>query len=228
MSGGHGYLTPDSIDDVNVLRLVSLSRDIFIQAALTGQVADLSLPDCWQQFGAVTPDAVAEYMFGRWLEYIDLSLCGVILPYITTDPPVFGLACDGATYNRVDYPRLYAVLDAAFIVDADTFFVPDLRGRVMLGSGGVFDVGDTGGEAEHTLTIGEMPTHDHADLGHTHSEIAAIDTLVNGGLEAPSPSAAVVVATTGTGFANIQTTGGGDPHNNMQPFLAVKYFIVAQ
>jgi microcystin-dependent protein len=225
---GHGYLTPDDIDPINVLRLVLVSRELNLQAALTGQVGDLALEACWQQFGAKTPQEVADYFLGVWVEYLNLSLAGVILPYVTSDPPVFALPCDGSTYLRADYPALYAVLDSSFIVDPDHFVTPDLRDRVMLGEGSSYAVGDVGGEAEHTLTITEMPSHAHTDAGHTHAEIAAVSAVINGGLEAPAAAAIPTGALTGSGFANIQNTGGDGAHNNLQPYLAVKFCIVAR
>ena len=38
---------------------------------------------------------------------------------------------------------------------------PDLRDRFVVGASGEYAVGDTGGEKEHILTIGEMPRHGH-------------------------------------------------------------------
>src|SRR5262249_38638425 len=103
------------------------------------------------------------------------SEIGSVIPYFTTDPPPNTLVCDGASYNRVDFPILYALLDSAFIIDADTFFVPDMRGRAFIGVGtgsglSTYAMGDTGGEESHTLTTTEMPSHSHTDTGHIHTE----------------------------------------------------------
>lgn len=51
---------------------------------------------------------------------------GIIFLFATAAPPADSLACDGVTYLRVDYPELYAVLDPAFITDADHFVTPTL------------------------------------------------------------------------------------------------------
>jgi microcystin-dependent protein len=52
----------------------------------------------------------------------------------------------------------------------------DLRDRFILGAGSTYAVGDTGGEATHTLTTDEIPSHGHTGSGstgsagdHTHS-----------------------------------------------------------
>jgi microcystin-dependent protein len=171
---------------------------------------------------------------------------GFIKPYITTSPPDNTLPCDGGTHARLDYPLLYAVLDSIFIVDADTFYVPDLSGTVMLGTGtlGAFTyaVGDTGGENDHTLTTAEIASHSHVadaptviDPTHTHVYTSAIPIpLLEGAV--PAPGAAIpspgVTAPALTGISvlapNIHNEGGGGAHENRQPFFAVKYCVQAR
>lgn len=46
---------------------------------------------------------------------------------------------------------------------------PDLRDRFIVGAGSSYSVGNTGGEATHTLTIAEMPRHKHAFTGKSHT-----------------------------------------------------------
>lgn len=146
-------------------------------------------------------------------------LVGYIQPYITTNPPDNTIPCDGGTYNREDYPLLYAVLDAVFIVDADTFTTPDLRGSVILGAGTIgartFALGDTGGEYEHQLSEDELASHSHT-IQYT------ITTLVlePGEVTALTP---VPILTAFTG-----DTGGDVPHNNIQPYGVVKYCVVGR
>ena len=58
---------------------------------------------------------------------------------------------------------------------------PDLRDRFIVGAGNSYSVGNTGGEATHTLTVAEMPSHSHginlSDLqasssgSHTHNVV---------------------------------------------------------
>lgn len=196
----------------------------------------------WEQDGTLTPDVVASYFTDVCLEYLNMSLVGWILPYATASLPSYGLACDGATYNRVDYPLLYAALDAAFIVDANHFTVPDLRDRVIVGAGSAYAVNAAFGENTHTLLTSEMPAHNHTDLGHTHldaghvhTEIGAAPAAVTIGTGIPVPAGTVLPTVTGignasiqTGNANIQNTGGGGSHENRQPSRALKFCIVYQ
>lgn len=158
-------------------------------------------------------------------------MLGAVWPYASATPPAHTLACDGAIYNRVDYPFLYDALDPAFILDADTFQVPDLHNRFPFGAdlvgGGDFPVGSTGGEIDHTLTESEMPSHTHTDVGHVHGYIFPSPTAINGGVEAPAPAALPTTgAPTSSGNANLTNTGGDGAHNNMPPFLALRWCIV--
>jgi microcystin-dependent protein len=91
-----------------------------------------------------------------------------------------------------------------------TFAVPDLQGYVTAGGGGtllsgVNGPGLTGGEATHTLTIGEMPAHTHnvTGGGDTGSPTISFKSISSDLVEATS------------------STGGNAPHNNVQPTALV-------
>ena len=98
-----------------------------------------------------------------------------------------------------------------------------IKDRFLLASGDTYSAGSTGGEANHTLTVDEMPVHNH-----TLESITGIDDLnfVNGSdsflpqnsdttLGYPSAmNAQMKYGTTGG-------SGGSQPHNNMPPYLSV-------
>ena len=85
-----------------------------------------------------------------------------------------------------------------------------LKDRFLLGAGDTYRAGTTGGEAEHTLTLSEMPSHTHTVPGRVNGNAGsgdgAWDYSGNWPVEASGNTAA---------------TGGGDAHNNMPPYLAV-------
>ena len=88
---------------------------------------------------------------------------------------------------------------------------PNIGGRVIVSYGGPFTtLNATGGEKEHTLTEAEMPSHNHG--------IQYISKNAGGsGVER-------TLATS----ANIQNTdnrGGGEPHNNMPPYIVLVYIM---
>jgi microcystin-dependent protein len=77
----------------------------------------------------------------------------------------------------------------------------------LLASGSTYALGETGGEANHTLTVDEMPSHQHNFL---NSKIGGTGTTqwvwASGG---------------GQNTGAITDTGGSAAHNNMPPYLAV-------
>lgn len=85
-----------------------------------------------------------------------------------------------------------------------------IGGRFLLGADTTYTAGSTGGEAAHTLTVDEMPKHNHE-----------IDNLNASGSATPFMT---VQAQDKRGFGgNVQTmyAGGGKAHNNLPPYLAV-------
>ena len=89
-----------------------------------------------------------------------------------------------------------------------------IKDTFLLACGDTYKNGESGGEAAHTLTINEMPPHRHLGL-----LVTGIDTgLKNGGSSGLS-----LDYTNGSRGSEIYTnaTGGGQPHNNMPPYLAV-------
>jgi len=184
----------------------------------------------------MTVDETLDYMNQIWYDYVmsDGFMIGSIFPYINGAVPNNCLPCDGSTHLRADYPNLYAVLDAAFIVDADTFTTPDLRGATVIGageaiSGTTYTVNQMGGEETVTLDETTLPPHTHSDTGHFHTSDTTVPspTLVG---EIPSPlgGSTSVPTVTGTASANITSTGGGEAHANMQPFTALNYAVLAR
>lgn len=199
-----------------------LSGGVFYRLSLPNaewfwaQVADtllaMTIPDNWEKVGIITVDEATEAASEVLMSF--QSMCGAIFPVAWAAIPDGFLVCDGATYLRVDYPYLYDVLDAVFLVDADHFKVPDLRDNVPVGTGGTFAMGDTGGETEHTLTQAEMPSH-------SHSTGNSVTILAIAPGEAPVLAPNPIPAATGN-------TGGGGPHNNMQPYIGLAYVICAR
>lgn len=91
-----------------------------------------------------------------------------------------------------------------------------IQGRFLLGMSSSYPAGSQGGEATHKLTTSEIPNHSHVALYGTDG---AVDDFLGG-------SSADYGTRTGSGTAtnhpyNTSSTGGGQPHNNMPPYLSV-------
>lgn len=103
-----------------------------------------------------------------------------------------------------------------------------IQDTFLLAAGSTYAAGKTGGEASHTLTTAEMPSHGHNpanEAGYygfiTNSKksftIGDMGSQSGSGRYYPYASAAFDISrNTLTG-----TTGGGNSHNNMPPYLAV-------
>lgn len=120
----------------------------------------------------------------------------------------------GSIYTSVDSTSPADLLGGTWEQIEDTF---------LLAAGSTYAAGTTGGEATHTLTIAEMPSHDHkpvCEFGTAGTNDAAFSPgntsaqyLQIAGLGAASHVSQGAYATT--------TTGGGQAHNNMPPYLTV-------
>ena len=141
--------------------------------------------------------------------------------------------CEGQLLSISNYQALFSILGTTFGGDGrTTFALPDLRGRVPLGPGSgpglsTYQLGAKSGSEKVTLTVDQMPSHNHA-VGCTSE---------NGDQDNPTghrPAAEAVAgasvwgdqAANGTMAADmVQNTGGNHGHENRQPYLAVNFII---
>ncbi|MEQ9345628.1 MAG: tail fiber protein [Thalassospira sp.] len=143
-----------------------------------------------------------------------------ILPFAGSVAPEGFMACDGAELLASEYAELFGVIGSTYGVGQapGSFKLPDLRGRAPIGAGqgdGLSDrvIGTFDGAEIHQLTIDEMPAHDHK-YGAPHLQTYGMGPYANPGVN-PSSQVQYTVA----------STGGDQPHNNMQPYLVVNYII---
>lgn len=89
-----------------------------------------------------------------------------------------------------------------------------LKDRFLLGAGSTYTNGSTGGEASHTLTENEMPSHSHGQY---------VTVSSGGSLSANCDYDSYASGKARKSAQNVSTdpTGGGNSHNNMPPYLVV-------
>lgn len=120
--------------------------------------------------------------FKDFADFLDLVLppVGTIMPFVGSSAPTGWLMCDGSEYSSATYPKLSALCGTKFstspqdpAASAGNFRVPNLKGRVIAGfdsSQTEFDtLGEKGGAKNVTLTVSNLPAHDHSVPNHTHT-----------------------------------------------------------
>jgi microcystin-dependent protein len=135
--------------------------------------------------------------------------------------------CNGQLLSISQNTALFALLGTTYGGNGQTTFaLPNLQGCVAIHQGAGFVMGQTGGEQSHTLTANEMPTHTH--LVNANNNPANTDNP-QGAFPADTAAAG------GNSYSNalnaamnpemLSAAGGGQPHNNLQPYLVLNFCI---
>lgn len=99
---------------------------------------------------------------------------GSLVPTLSESEPGDGWKlCNGQSLLKFEYPDLFAAIGGTWGETADTFALPDFRGRLPIGAGGSagLTLKAAGGAHQIVLTQDQMPPHAHdlTDPGHTHT-----------------------------------------------------------
>ena len=139
--------------------------------------------------------------------------------------------CDGQILPINQNQSLYSLLGTTYGGDGRTSFaLPDLRGRVPQNVGSATTQGQKSGTETNSLTAAHMPSHTHA----VQVSSASADSLdPNSNLLATTGGGRRPVVPYADGSSNLthmSDTGntGGQPVNNMQPYLALNFCIALQ
>jgi microcystin-dependent protein len=152
--------------------------------------------------------------------------------------PAGWLFCEGQTLEVPQYQVLFAVISNVFGGDGTTTFaLPDLRGLVPIHQG----QGDglttrnyraSGGTKQETLTMEQIPNHDHAARCRTNTNgndpIGSIWAVARNPINNSTVSFYSNKADTPMNPEMLTPIGGGQAHNNMQPYMALNYIIACE
>jgi microcystin-dependent protein len=170
---------------------------------------------------------------------------GEVRPFAFNFAPRNYMFASGQLLPIQQYTALFSILGTTYGGNGTTnFALPNLNGSIAMGNGsgpGLTPrvLGEVLGEETVTLLSTEMPAHNHAPyarvqpgtanshnaplagdyLTRFNTSFNAIGTMYN-------PSAAGATANMAPQMVSFQ--GGGQPHNNLQPFLVINYCIAIQ
>jgi len=142
-------------------------------------------------------------------------------------PPKGWAQCDGVTMPINQNQALFSLLGTQFGGDGrTTFALPDLRGRIPIHMGSGWTIGQNGGEQTHTLTIPEMPQHNH--IANANNQLADQGSPAGNFWAAQDNPAYASSANTTMVPSAIGNAGGSQAHENMSPYLALNFIIAVQ
>ncbi len=144
-------------------------------------------------------------------------------------PKGFAL-CNGQVLPINQNQALFSLLGTFYGGDGiSTFALPNLQGATPMhvgtnpSNGHTVVQGQMGGEATHTIIIGEMAGHTHQAQGSsaTASALGATGNVWAASTTNPYSNS----SNTTMNAAAIGSTGGSQPHDNFQPYLVINFVI---
>jgi len=148
--------------------------------------------------------------------------------------PVGWAFCNGQLLSIAQNTALFSILGTTYGGDGKTTFaLPNLQGSIPMGAGqgnGLTNrvPGESGGTETETLTNQQIPPHNHAanaQTGNGNQPAPAGNFWAQdlGGSKEYGDNGPAQMAA-----GAIVATGGGQPHNNMQPYQVLNYCIAMQ
>lgn len=220
------YLTPPTTPSETVRRCLCIPNHPVWLAAVSGALLELTRAYNWEDIDGITAEQAASRSLQMFEEYAlgECGMIGEIKAFVSLEAvPSNCLVFDGFTRAQVDFPLLFAVIPSAW-KSGTNFTLPVMIKRTLIGSDPLNPstppiAGSTGGEELHGLTVAEMPEHDHPPIGGSNS-------FVGGAAE--SGLLGFVAGTSARGYVATGNRGGNTPHNNMPPYLASIWAVVAK
>jgi microcystin-dependent protein len=162
----------------------------------------------------------------------------VITPVAYDFTPRYWMQCNGQLLSIATNSALFSLLGTTFGGNGiQTFGIPDLRGRVPVGTGNSVSLGEKTGTETTTMTIGNMPSHNHNGVINITPRVGAVAETGNVSDMYPGQAANgyanTATANTFTQAPNVVSTvigtaGGSYPFSVLTPYLALNYVICVQ
>lgn len=107
-------------------------------------------------------------------------IIGSIVMFAGMIPPNGWLICDGSPVSRETFSSLFNVIGTSY-GEGDgesTFNIPDLKGRVIIGTSDNHSLASIGGEENHGLILNELSEHSHSVPQHGHGNSFTASTPI--------------------------------------------------
>jgi len=158
---------------------------------------------------------------------------GQIMPIAFGKVPKNWHLCDGTLLSIAQNTALFSLFGTMYGGDGKASFgLPDLRGRAILGAASQQGMGAFDGVTTVTLSDPELPRHNHRlSASTTKGSGRNVSPAAHLFGENTSPGGETIFGVAGSGEValaaktNLTPTGGSQPHNNMQPYLAINYVV---
>lgn len=140
--------------------------------------------------------------------------------------PAGWMLCQGQTLSISENEVLFQLIGTTYGGDGQsTFNLPNLQGRLPQHQGSSFVMGQSAGVETVTLTTQQLPTHSHAMSASLNNATgSAVTGNVVGAVGATQIYREVAPASPMASQA-CTPSGGSQPHDNMQPYLAINFII---
>jgi microcystin-dependent protein len=135
--------------------------------------------------------------------------------------------CNGQLLPISQNDALFVIIGTQFGGDGqETFALPDLRSRIPVAPGNGIGWGEFAGTEQETLTIQQIPVHNHALLGSSAIGTEANPTNnVLAQMTVADPYTTSSDPDTALNPNAVTPVGGSQPHENTQPFLVITFAL---
>jgi microcystin-dependent protein len=136
--------------------------------------------------------------------------------------------CAGQTISIAEYSTLFNLIGTTYGGDGQSNFnLPNLQGRIPVHqgtNGATYVIGQTGGVEAVTLGIAQYPAHSHALLA-SPATTGGTNSAANNTVASTLKAYASGTPVTGINPVMVGSSGGNQPHDNLQPFLVLNWVI---
>lgn len=212
----------------NIYEIAIYYKDKLVDT-YTSKTVTKGLPIFWWNKDGVYDGNNKKFLVEGDVSGGDILPIGSMIPYGNDTAPENWLICDGSEVSRTTYAELFNVIGISYGSGdgSTTFNLPNKKGRVSVGfasdDSDFNSIGKHDGEKTHTLTVNEMPSHNHGVYGSPYGSATWIEGIQRVKYDVNTKTASDTYKL----YEPILNNGGGQAHNNLQPYEVDNWIIKA-